>query len=66
MENLGKALSYGVSAFLFVLAASIALVSYNNIIKFVDSILTTSEIHDHSAEGIQTSFNVETHDNILI
>ena len=66
MENAGKALTYGVSALLFVLALSVAMLSYTSIINFVDSILTTSERHDHDIEGTKTSYNVMLDDKYFV
>jgi hypothetical protein len=55
MDNANKAISMGVSALLFVFALSIAIASYSNILTFIDSILTQSEIHEHDVEGLQSS-----------
>jgi hypothetical protein len=66
MDNLSKALTYGVSALLFVIALSIAIMSYTNIMGFVDSILTTSERHDHGVEGIQTVLSISDNETAIV
>ena len=65
MDNLSKAMTYGVSALLFIIALSIAVVSYTNIMSFVDSILTTSERHSHGTENSQISYIVLSDNNLL-
>lgn len=51
MENAQKAIIMAGSVFMFVIAVSIAIYSYNTVIYVVESILTASEQYDQNVEG---------------
>jgi len=51
MENAQKAIIMAGSAFMFVIAVSIAIYSYNTVIATVESILTSSEQYSQTVEG---------------
>ena len=65
MDNLSKAINMAVNAILFIIAVSIAIASYTNIMAFLDNILLTSDRHTHDVENqvLDSAWYIRTNEN---
>ena len=61
MENLSQALIMGASVLMFIIAISVAVLTYSGIMRTNSQILTTSEYYDRTAESIATTETYTTY-----